>query len=152
MKKSILKFHVFLILISILPPLFLNACAAHHQTNVVMKPQDFRLSENDKIALSSIHGWEEAVGIFKDALIDSLLPFYTHKEDEANYVITGKIFVEKRWNYQLYVYDNIDLRVLDKKGNVIVSIRNQEPVYQHQLSLFTDDVAKSLEGAQLEKN
>jgi hypothetical protein len=152
MKKSILKHYAFLTLLSILSLSFLNACAARHKDLVILNPQDFRLLKSDKIALLSIGGWQEAVDILKDSLIDSFLSYYTRKEEEADYKISGNIFAKKHWKSgRLYIYYTVNLRIEDRTGNVVASIRLREPLYQPQLSQFTDEIAMRLKESMLKE-
>ena len=106
--------------------------------------QSAGLHAKEKIAIASIDGWGEAVGILENTLASSLLEMYTEKEQNAFYTISGNIFAKKHWRKRIYVYHTVNLRIADKNGNVVMSVSNTEPMWQTDLNKFTDEIAKSL--------
>jgi hypothetical protein len=109
-----------------------------------IKKRDSGFYAKEKIAISEIGGYGEAVGILESALASSLLDMYTENEQEAFYTISGNIFAKKHWRKRIYVYHTVDLRIADKEGNVVMSISNSEPMWQTDLNKFTDEIAQSL--------
>ena len=106
--------------------------------------QSAGLHANKKISVASIDGWGEAVGILENTLASSLLEMYTENEQNAFYTISGNIFAKKHWRKRIYVYHTVNLRITDKDGNVVMSVSNTEPMWQTDLNIFTDEIAKSL--------
>jgi hypothetical protein len=104
--------------------------------------QSASLHANEKIAVASIEGWGEAVGILENTLASSLLEMYTENEQNAFYTISGNIFAKKHWRKRIYVYRTVNLRIADKNGNVVMSASNIEPMWQTDLSKFTDEIEK----------
>jgi len=89
------------------------------QVEIVSK-KDFVFYKNDKIIVSSIDGWSEAVGLLKNSLINSFFDMYTFEKEAAYYNIDGNIFAKKHWRKRLYLYYNVNLRVIDKEGNIVI--------------------------------
>ena len=109
-----------------------------------IKKQDTGFYAKEKIAVSEIDGYGEAVGILENALANSLLTMYTENKQDALYTISGNIFAKKHWRKRIYVYHTVNLRIADKEGNVVMSISNSEPMWQTDLNKFTDEIAESI--------
>jgi len=128
----------------ILCSFLLNPHGAHSGSYTVVNTEAFSFYKNDKIIVSSIDGWTEAVEMLKASLTSSLLSMSTQKEDKAYYSISGNVFAKKHWRKRLYVYHNINLNIVDKQGNVVASIRNKKALWQLDLDKFADEIAKWL--------
>ena len=113
------------------------------QVEIVSK-KDFVFYKNDKIIVSSIDGWPEAVGLLKSSLINSFFDMYTPKKEAAYYNINGNIFAKKHWRKRLYLYYNVNLRVIDKEDNIVMTIKNKDLFWQTELDKFTDRIANSI--------
>jgi len=123
---------------------------AHYSTSKrtqveIVSQKDFVFYKNDKIIVSSIDGWPEAVGLLKNSLINSFFDMYTQKKEAAHYNIEGSIYAKKYWRSgRPYIYHIVNLRVLDKEGNIVMTIRNKKPFWQTELNKFTDEIANSI--------
>lgn len=122
---------------------------AHYSTSKrtqveIVSQKDFVFYKNDKIIVSSIDGWPEAVGLLKNSLINSFFDMYTSKKEAAYYNIDGNIFAKKHWRKRLYLYYNVNLRVIDKEGNIVMTIKNKDVFWQTELDKFTDRIANSI--------
>jgi hypothetical protein len=129
-------------LLSIITLIFPQFIGAKDFAKVNIQSAGFQA--NKKIAISEIEGYGEAVGILKDALANSLLEMYNENEKNASYTISGNVFAKKHWRKRIYVYHTVNLRMADKNGNVVMSVSNTEPMWQTDLTQFTDEIAKSL--------
>lgn len=109
-----------------------------------IKQTDVVFYKDDRFAVSSIDGWHEAVGLLKSSLMSSLLDMYSQKKDKAYYNIEGSIFAKKHWRKRIYIYHNVNLRLLDKQGNIAMIVTNKKPFWQTELNKFTDEIANSI--------
>lgn len=128
--------------------LFLRLCDHPGAENPpVLKVRKATLSyQGGKIAVpDEIEGYRLAVGVLRNALIDSLLDLYTETPKTASYRIAGSLFAKKHWRKRrLFVYYNVNLRLLDNDGNLIMTFSNPEPFYQTELAEFTDLIVKAI--------
>jgi hypothetical protein len=114
----------------------------------VVKTASSGVYSNEKIAIGSIEGWEEAVDILKGALSASLLDMYTKDERDAFYTISGNIYAKRHWRKgRIYVYHTVNLTVTNGQGDVVMSVRSSEPFWQSDLNTFTDAIADSFRNA-----
>ena len=109
-----------------------------------IKQTDVVFYKDDRFAVSSIDGWHEAVGLLKSSLMSSLLHMYSQKKDKAYYNIEGSIFAKKHWRKRIYIYHNVNLRLLDKQGNIAMIVTNKKPFWQTELNKFTYEIANSI--------
>ena len=109
-----------------------------------IKKQNTGFYAKEKIAVSEIDGYGEAVGILESFLASSLLDMYTEDEQDALYTISGNIFAKQHWRKRIYVYHTVNLRIADKEGNVVMYISNSKPMWQTDLNKFTDEIAESI--------
>ena len=101
--------------------------------------------EGGKIAIMEIEGWQEAVNIMKNSFITSLFDLYTANPDEASYRIVGNIYAKRYWKSgRLYFYYTVNLRLIDKADDIVMTFTNTKPFYQPQLGGFTDEIVKSI--------
>ena len=109
-----------------------------------IKESEVVFYQDDKITVSSIDGWHEAVGLLNSSLMSSLLDMYSQKKDKAHYIIEGSIFAKKHWRKRIYIYHSVNLRLLDKQGNIAMVVTNKRPFWQTELDKFTDEIANSI--------
>ena len=136
----------FLLVTTLLIPIIIISCAHYRMSSEVeiISQKDLTFYKDDKITVSSIDGWPEAVGLLKSSLMSSLLDMYSQKKDRAHYNIQGSIFAKKYWRKRIYIYHTVNLRVFDKEGNIVMTIKNKKPFWQTELSKFTDEIANSI--------
>ena len=108
------------------------------------KTQDALFYKNSKFSIGEIEGWYEAVEILEGSLANSLLDMYTKEKEKANYIISGNIYAKKYWRTRRYVYYTVNLRVADKKDDVLMSFRNKEPFMQLLIDEFTMNIVGAI--------
>ena len=103
--------------------------------------------QGGKIAIMEIEGWPEAVNIMKASFINSLFNLYTVNSEEASYQLVGNIYSKRYWKSgRLYVYYTVNLRLIDKADDIVMTFTNTKPFYQPQLGEFTDEIVRSIKG------
>jgi hypothetical protein len=108
------------------------------------KTQDIIFFKDTNFAIAQITGWPDAVAILKGSLTNSLMDMYTAKEENADYVIEGDIFGKRYWRTRRYVFYTVNLRVVDKEGDIVMTFRNQEPFMQRIVDEFTMNLVASI--------
>jgi hypothetical protein len=100
----------------------------------------------EKIAIGEIEGYPEAVGLLKSSIINALMGKYISTPDKASYTITGTIYAKRYWRMgRPYIYHTIELRLIDKKGDIVMVIQNTKPVWQAQLRDFSAQLSMAIE-------
>jgi hypothetical protein len=101
--------------------------------------------QGGKIAIpDEIEGYRLAVDVLKGAMINSLLDLYTDNHEGASYRIVGHVFAKKHWRKRLFVYYNLNLRLIDRGGNLVMTFSNEEPLFQTEIAEFTDRIARAI--------
>ena len=106
--------------------------------------QDALFLKNSKFGIGEIEGWYEAVEILEGSLANSLLDMYTNEKEKADYIISGNIFAKKYWRTRRYVYYTVNLRVTDKKDDVLMSFRNKDAFMQLLIDEFTMNIVGAI--------
>ena len=138
------KYFVLAILIVLLVPFFSQCSHVGSSAITTNKSKDVLFYKDTKFAIGEIEGWPEAVGILKGSLVNSLMGNYTAKEETADYVIEGNIFGKRYWRTRRYVYYTVNLRLVDREGDIIMTFRNQEAFMQQLIDEFTMNLVASL--------
>jgi len=128
----------------LLVPFFAHCSHVGSSAITTNKTEDVRFYKDTKFAIGAIGGWSDAVEILEGSLINSLMGMYTAKEETADYVIEGNIFGKRYWRTRRYVYHTVNLRVVDKEGDIIMTFRNQEAFMQRLIDEFTMNLVASL--------
>ena len=138
------RYCILTILMVLLVPFFLQCSHVGSSAVITNKTGDVFFHKDTKFAIGEIEGWPDAVGILKGSLINSLMDMYTAKKEAADYVIEGNIFGKRYWRTRRYVYYTVNLRVVDKEGNIVMTFRNEEPFMQQLVDEFTMNLVASL--------
>ena len=138
------RYFVLAILIVLLVPFFSQCSHVGSSAVTTNMAKDVFFYKDTKFAIGEIEGWPDAVGILKGSLTNSLMNMYTAKEETADYVIEGNIFGKRYWRTRRYVYYTVNLRVVDKQGDIIMTFRNQDAFMQQLVDEFTMNLVASL--------
>ena len=138
------RYFISAILIVLLVPFFTQCSHVGSSAITTSKTGDVRFYKNTKFTIGEIEGWPEAVGILKGSIINSLMNMYTAEKEMADYVIEGNIFGKRYWRTRRYVYYTVNLRVVDKQGDIIMTFRNQDAFMQQLVDEFTTNLVASL--------
>lgn len=111
---------------------------------ITSKTGDSILYKDTNFAIGEIVGWPDAVGILEGSLINSLGRMYTAKEEAADYFIEGNIHARRYWRTRRYVYYSINLRVVDKQGDIIMTLKSQEPFMERLIDEFTMNIVDAI--------
>jgi len=102
------------------------------------------IAQGEKITVGNIEGYLEAVTLLKGSLINALGARYSALPDSSEYSINGTIFAKKAARKRLYVYYSMNLRVIDKNGDIVATVSIQDPVFQTDLDKFSRKVVNSI--------
>ena len=138
------RYPLLAILIMLLLPFSSQCSHVGSPAITANKSKDVLFYEDTKFTIREIEGWPEAVGILKGSLINSLMNMYTADKETADYVIEGNIFGKRYWRTRRYVYYTVNLRVVDKEGDIVMAFRNKEAFMQRIIDDFTMNLVASL--------
>jgi hypothetical protein len=110
---------------------------------IQVKKENFNY-QGEKITVGEIEGYHEAVAMLKSSLLNALMGKYTEDPEKSTYRITGSVYAKRHWRKKTYIYRSIALRVMDKNGNIVMSIANERPVLQSELNAFSNDIVDLL--------
>ena len=138
------RYFILAIFIAFLVPFFTQCSHIGSSAIKTHKAGDVRFYKDTKFTIGEIEGSPKAVGILEGSLINSLMNTYTAEKETADYAIEGNVFGKGDWKTGRFVYNAVNLRVVDKEGNVLMTLRNQERFTEQSVDEFTKNLVVSL--------